>query len=99
MTFIVNYVRRDHTHDICSWLLFLLVFIFNTVGCVMNAYNNITWESDRLEYEEGSTPYGNTMLSILGIPSKPSKKCESLHGCIGSANDANFEPIAVALDD
>lgn len=49
-------------------------FIFNCVGCVMNAYNNITWESDRLEYEDGSTPYGRTYLAILGIPSKPSKK-------------------------
>lgn len=39
----------------------------------MNAYNNITWESDRLEYEEGHSPYGNTLLSILGIPSEPRK--------------------------
>jgi hypothetical protein len=39
----------------------------------MNAYNNITWESDRLEFEEGASPYGNTMLAILGIPSSPRK--------------------------
>ncbi len=39
----------------------------------MNAYNNITWESDRLEYEEGSSPYGNTLLSVIGIPSEPKK--------------------------
>ena len=70
--FVVAYARRYDTDDVGNWLLFILVFIFNTVGCVMNAYNNITWESDRLEYEEGSSPYGNTMLSILGIPSKPS---------------------------
>lgn len=42
----------------------------------MNAYNNITWESDRLEYEEGSTDYSNTLLAILGFPSKP-QKCRS----------------------
>jgi hypothetical protein len=48
-------------------------FIFNIVGCVMNAYNNITWESDRLEFEEGSSPYGNMFLSIIGIPSEPKK--------------------------
>ena len=48
-------------------------FIFNIVGCVMNAYNNITWESDRLEYEDGHSPYGNTLLSIIGIPSEPRK--------------------------
>jgi hypothetical protein len=54
-------------------------FIFNIVGCVMNAYNNITWESDRLEYEEGHSPYGNTLLAILGIPSEPSKGMSLLH--------------------
>lgn len=72
--FIVAYVRREDTDDLANWLVFLIVFIANTVGCVMNAYNNITWESDRLEYEEGSSPYGNTMLAILGIPSKPRKQ-------------------------
>ncbi|KAK5168675.1 uncharacterized protein LTR77_005984 [Saxophila tyrrhenica] len=76
VTFIVAYVRRMDTDDVGNWLFFLLVFIFNIVGCVMNAYNNITWESDRLEYEEGSSPYGNTLLSILGIPSEPSKEQE-----------------------
>lgn len=39
----------------------------------MNAYNNITWESDRLEYEEGHSPYGNKGLMLLGIPSAPRK--------------------------
>ena len=51
----------------------ILQFIFNTVASVMNAYNNITWESDRLEYEEGTSPYGNTLLAILGIPTQPRK--------------------------
>ena len=41
--------------------------------CVMNAYNNITWESDRLEFEEGQSPYRVTLLAILGIPSEPEK--------------------------
>ena len=48
-------------------------FILNIVGSVMNAYNNITWESDRLEYEEGHPPYGNKLLLILGIPTAPQK--------------------------
>ena len=61
--------------DTVNWLLYQLVFIFNTVGCVMNAYNNITWECDRLEFEEGSKPYGSTMLAILGFRTAP-KKCE-----------------------
>jgi hypothetical protein len=29
--------------DLPYWLIFMLVFIVDTVGCVMNAYNNITW--------------------------------------------------------
>lgn len=37
----------------------------------MNAYNNITWESDRLMYEEGEQPFRVTRLAILGIPSTP----------------------------
>ncbi len=47
----------------------------------MNAYNNITWESDRLAWEEGYSPYGNTLLAILGIPSEPGKgMLSSRHG-------------------
>ncbi|KAI5363601.1 hypothetical protein Slin15195_G092520 [Septoria linicola] len=68
-TFIQAYVQRESYHDLAYWLLFLLFFIFNTVGCVMNAYNNITWESDRLHYEEGEPPMKHTKLAILGIPS------------------------------
>lgn len=68
-TFIQAYVQRDSYDDLAYWLVFLLFFIFNTVGCVMNAYNNITWESDRLHYEEGEPPMKHTKLAILGIPS------------------------------
>ncbi|CAK1367210.1 hypothetical protein CB0940_10521 [Cercospora beticola] len=68
-TFIQAYVRRDSFKDTPYWLVFLLFFIFNTVGCVMNAYNNITWECDRLHYEEGEPPMRYTALAILGIPS------------------------------
>ena len=70
------YARRKNTKDLADWLLFLLFFIINTVCCVMNAYNNITWESDRLEYEEGSSPYSNTLYAILGWPSKKRKQTD-----------------------
>lgn len=70
-TFIQAYVRRESTDDLAYWLLFLLIFIWNTVFSVMNAYNNITWESDRLSYEDGEQPYRITRLAILGIPSNP----------------------------
>ncbi|KXT14268.1 hypothetical protein AC579_1281 [Pseudocercospora musae] len=68
-TFIQAYVQRTSYDDTAYWLLFLLFFIFNTVGCVMNAYNNITWECDRLHYEEGEPAMKHTRLAILGIPS------------------------------
>ena len=42
-TFIPAYVQRDSLHDLPYWLIFMLIFIVDTVGCVMNAYNNITW--------------------------------------------------------
>lgn len=69
VTFLVAYTRRHSYHDLAYWLVYLLFFIFNTVGCVMNAYNNITWECDRLNYEEGESPFKYTRLAILGIPS------------------------------
>lgn len=68
VTFVQAYVRRHHLHDLAYWLLFLLAFIWNIVFAVMNAYNNITWESDRLLYEEGEQPYRVTRLAIFGIP-------------------------------
>ncbi|KAK4613990.1 hypothetical protein CLAFUW4_09378 [Fulvia fulva] len=67
--FIIGYTQRESYKDTAYWLVFLLFFIFNIVGCVMNAYNNITWESDRLHYEEGSPPMKYSRLAILGIPS------------------------------
>ncbi|KAF2862264.1 hypothetical protein K470DRAFT_229060 [Piedraia hortae CBS 480.64] len=68
IAFIQAYPRRGKLDDLAFWLLFLLIFIWNTVFSVMNAYNNITWETERLQYEEGEMPFGNTFLAILGIP-------------------------------
>ncbi|CZT14583.1 uncharacterized protein RCC_12055 [Ramularia collo-cygni] len=68
--FIQAYVQRNNTgYNTAYWLLFLLFFIFNIVGCVMNAYNNITWELDRLLYEDGEPPMRHARLASLGIPS------------------------------
>lgn len=47
-TFIPAYVQRYGENDVAYWLLFILFFIIDTVGCVMNAYNNITWVSGLL---------------------------------------------------
>ena len=74
-TFIPAYVQRDKKpHDLPYWLLFLLIFIWNTVFSVMNAYNNITWESDRMKYEDGEQPFRIGKLAILGIPSPKQKQ-------------------------
>jgi len=67
------YARRHDLNDVAYWLLFLLVFIWNIVFCVMNAYNNITWESSRLEYEDPDHPYRIGRLAILGLGT-PKKK-------------------------
>ncbi|KAK4574244.1 hypothetical protein LTR86_002005 [Recurvomyces mirabilis] len=73
-TFIPAYVQRHrHPHDLPYWLLFLLTFIWNAVFSVMNAYNNITWESDRMKYEDGEQPFRIGKLAILGIPSPKQK--------------------------
>ena len=42
-TFIPAYVQRDSLDDLPYWLIFMMIFIVDTVGSVMNAYNNITW--------------------------------------------------------
>ncbi|KAK3109895.1 hypothetical protein LTR53_016377 [Teratosphaeriaceae sp. CCFEE 6253] len=73
VTFIQAYARRFDLNDLAYWLLFLLVFIWNIVFCVMNAYNNISWESSRLEYEDPDHPYNIGRLAILGLGS-PTKK-------------------------
>lgn len=36
-------MQRDSLDDLPYWLIFMMIFIVDTVGCVMNAYNNITW--------------------------------------------------------
>ncbi|KAF2724343.1 hypothetical protein K431DRAFT_282187 [Polychaeton citri CBS 116435] len=66
-TFIAAYVQRYSENDVAYWLLFLLFFIIDTVGCVVNAYNNITWEADILAYEEGIYPIKGSRFAILGL--------------------------------
>jgi hypothetical protein len=69
-TFIPAYVQRDSEHDLAYWLLFMLIFIIDTVLCVMNAYNNITWVSDTLlalpEYATLTILAGSRSLVVRG---------------------------------
>lgn len=66
-TFIPAYVQRDSLDDLPYWLIFMLIFIVDTVGCVMNAYNNITWEADRLWFEDRIPGVPSTHIAIFGI--------------------------------
>lgn len=66
-TFIPAYVQRDSLDDLAYWLLFMLIFIVDTVVCVSNAYNNITWEADRLWFEDRIPGVPNTHIAIFGI--------------------------------
>ncbi|GAB7334814.1 hypothetical protein MBLNU13_g06729t1 [Cladosporium sp. NU13] len=66
-TFIPAYVQRDSLDDLPYWLIFMLIFIVDTVGCVMNAYNNITWEADRLWFEDRIPGVPSTHVAIFGI--------------------------------
>ncbi|KAK5714414.1 hypothetical protein LTR15_010596 [Elasticomyces elasticus] len=76
-TFCQAYARRGQLKDLAYWLLFLIVFIWNIVFCVMNAYNNISWESSRLEYEDPDHPYRVGRLAILGLGSPHRKDGQS----------------------
>nr|OQO29726.1 hypothetical protein B0A51_02273 [Rachicladosporium sp. CCFEE 5018] len=66
-TFIPAYVQRDSEDDLAYWLLFLLFFIINTVCSVMNAYNNITWEADRLWFEDRIPGVPSAHYAIFGL--------------------------------
>ncbi|QIW98920.1 hypothetical protein AMS68_004438 [Peltaster fructicola] len=67
VTFIQAYARRHEFHMITYWLLFLLMFIVNTVFAVMNAYNNITWEADRLWFNDNVDGIPKVIVAILGV--------------------------------
>ena len=46
-----------------------MVWILNIVVCIMNVYNNISWESDLLYQIAPDVPQGNFWLAVLGIRS------------------------------
>jgi hypothetical protein len=72
-------VQRDTLDDLPYWLIFMLVFIVDTVGCVMNAYNNITWVRRLPMLNQDQDHIANTALQeadrlwfedrIPGVPS------------------------------
>ena len=44
-----------------------MVWILNIVVCIMNVYNNISWESQLLYQIAPNYPQGNFWLGVLGI--------------------------------
>ena len=74
VTWAVAYRFRDKASSSSYWIIFLVVWIFNTVVCIMNVYNNISWESDLLYQIAPDLPQGNFWLAVLGIRSMISAK-------------------------
>lgn len=48
VTWAVAYRFRGNASSSAYWIIFLVVWIANTVSFLMNAYNNTSWESDVL---------------------------------------------------
>lgn len=67
VTWAVGYRFRDKASSQAYWIIWLVVWITNTVVCIMNVYNNITWESDLLYQIAPEIPQGNFWLAVLGI--------------------------------
>lgn len=69
VTWAVAYRFRDKASSAAYWIIFLVVWISNTVICIMNVYNNISWESDLLYQIAPDVHQGNFWLAVLGIRS------------------------------
>jgi uncharacterized membrane protein YhaH (DUF805 family) len=69
VTWAVAYRFRSKASSQAYWIIFLVVWITNTVVCIMNVYNNITWESDLLYQIAPNVHQGNFWLAALGIRS------------------------------
>jgi uncharacterized membrane protein YhaH (DUF805 family) len=69
VTWAVAYRFRDKASSQAYWIIYLVVWIMNTVVCIMNVYNNISWESDLLYQIAPDVHQGNFWLGVLGIRS------------------------------
>jgi len=67
ITWAVAYRFRGRASSSAYWIIFLVVWIWNTVMCLINVYNNITWESDLLYQLAPEYPQGNFWLGVLGV--------------------------------
>lgn len=69
ITWAVGYRFRGKASSQAYWIIWLVVWILNTVVCIMNVYNNIDWESELLLQIAPEYPQGNFWLAVLGIRS------------------------------
>ncbi|KIW32878.1 uncharacterized protein PV07_04391 [Cladophialophora immunda] len=69
VTWAVAYRFRGKASSQAYWIIFLIVWILETVVCIMNVYNNISWESDLLYQLAPDEPQGNFWLAVLGVRS------------------------------
>ncbi|KAL6247168.1 hypothetical protein RBB50_005511 [Rhinocladiella similis] len=67
ITWAVGYRFRGKASSQAYWIIWLVVWILETVMCIMNVYNNVNWESDLLYQIAPDYPQGNYWLGILGI--------------------------------
>ena len=69
ITWAVAYRFREKASSQAYWIIFLVVWIMNTVFSIMNVYNNINWESDLLYQIAPEYPQGSYWLAVFGIRS------------------------------
>jgi hypothetical protein len=69
VTWAIAYHFREKASSPAYWIIFLVVWISNTVFSLMNVSNNIHWESDLLAQIAPDYPQGSFWLAVLGIRS------------------------------
>ena len=69
VTWAIAYRYRDKASSPAYWIIFLVVWISNTLFSLMNVSNNISWESDLLAQIAPEYPQGSFWLAVLGIRS------------------------------
>ncbi|EXJ96512.1 hypothetical protein A1O1_01638 [Capronia coronata CBS 617.96] len=67
ITWAIGYRYRYKASSQAYWIIWLVVWIVDTVVCIMNVYNNISWESDLLYQIAPHYHQGNFWLGVLGI--------------------------------
>ncbi|KAI1625994.1 hypothetical protein EDD37DRAFT_325534 [Exophiala viscosa] len=67
VTWAVAYRFRSKASSPAYWIIWLVVWILSIVVCIMNVYNNISWESDLLYQIAPDYPQGNYWLGVFGI--------------------------------